>query len=159
MSHVREHLEQVIAALRRDVDIELSPIELRARLGAIAAGTRPSADAHDRDMDVFISHASEDKADVARPLAAALERRGLKVWLDQTELVVGRSLFGSIDDALRRCRFGVVVLSPSFFRKDWPRRELAALAALSDAEGRDTILPVWHNVDAAGVAPAVSPIE
>ena len=42
--------------------------------------------------DIFISHASEDKADVARPLAAHLEHLGLKVWLDEFELTLGDSL-------------------------------------------------------------------
>jgi hypothetical protein len=32
--------------------------------------------------DVFISHASEDKETVARPLAQCLERSGLRVWYD-----------------------------------------------------------------------------
>ena len=41
--------------------------------------------------DVFISHASEDKDEIARPLADELIRRGLKVWFDEYELVLGDS--------------------------------------------------------------------
>ena|ERR1035441_962014 len=37
------------------------------------------------DWDVFISHASEDKATVARPLAELLRKAGLKVWLDENQ--------------------------------------------------------------------------
>ena len=154
---LRERLDRVVTALRRDLEIELSPVEFRSRLNAIAVGNLPSAGIEARDVDAFISHASEDKSEVARPLAAALTERGLTVWLDESELLVGRSLYRTIEDGLRRCRFGVVVLSPSFFRKDWPKRELTALAALSDAEGRDKILPVWHNIDSEGVA-AASPL-
>ena len=36
--------------------------------------------------DVFISHASEDKEEVARPLAEVLRRNGLSVWYDEFEL-------------------------------------------------------------------------
>jgi hypothetical protein len=36
--------------------------------------------------DVFISHASEDKESVARPLAEELISRGLKVWYDDLTL-------------------------------------------------------------------------
>jgi TIR domain len=154
VDRVRARMRRVTAALRRDLEIELAPVEFSARLNAIAAGNLPSTASATRDVDAFISHASEDKSEVARPLAAALVERELTVWLDEMELVVGRSLYRTIEDGLRRCRFGVVILSPSFFSKDWPRRELSALAALSDAEGRDKILPVWHKVDFAAVARA-----
>jgi hypothetical protein len=35
---------------------------------------------HGREFDVFISHASEDKERIVRPLAHALQERDLKVW-------------------------------------------------------------------------------
>jgi hypothetical protein len=102
--------------------------------------------------DVFISHASEDKAAVARPLARQLEELGLRVWLDETQLKVGDSLRARIDEGLAQSRFGVVVLSPAFFGKKWPQRELAGLFARGDV-----ILPVWHETSAKEVA-AVSPM-
>ena len=39
--------------------------------------------------DLFISHASEDKGDVARPLADLLKVRGYKVWYDEYTLPPG----------------------------------------------------------------------
>ena len=42
--------------------------------------------------DAFISHASEDKADVAIPLSRLLMASGLKVWLDEGEIFIGDSL-------------------------------------------------------------------
>jgi hypothetical protein len=99
------------------------------------------------ELDVFISHAGEDKAVVARPLNDALVRRGFSVWLDELELTIGDSLSGTIDAALVRSRFGVVVLSPAFFSKVWPQRELAGLAAREVDAGSKVILPVWHQVD------------
>lgn len=98
-------------------------------------------------VDVFVSHASEDKDEVARPLADALARRGWTPWLDELELKLGDSLSRRIDAALARSRFGVVILSPAFFAKEWPQRELAGLAARELATGAKVILPVWHNVD------------
>jgi len=96
--------------------------------------------------DLFICHASEDKNQVARPLAEALTRKGLRVWYDEFTLTVGDSLNRSIDYGLANSRFGVVILSPSFFGKEWPRRELDGLTAKEIQFGK-TILPVWHNVD------------
>ncbi len=96
------------------------------------------------EYDVFISHASEDKAEVALPLARYLENHGLKVWLDEFELTLGDSLRRMIDHGLAMSRFGIVVLSPNFFRKGWTNRELDGLVAREDTE--KFILPIWHNV-------------
>ncbi|WP_374476741.1 TIR domain-containing protein [Zoogloea sp.] len=105
---------------------------------------------------VFISHASEDKELVAQPLAAALRNVGIDVWLDQFELKVGDSLRQSIDRGLGSSRFGVVVLSPSFFAKRWPQRELDALLA-KEVDSASVVLPVWHHVSAEQVR-ASSPV-
>ncbi len=43
-------------------------------------------DIYNKEYDVFISHASEDKEEVARPLAEVLRRNGLSVWYDEFEL-------------------------------------------------------------------------
>jgi hypothetical protein len=104
------------------------------------------------ERDVFISHASEDKDQVARPLAHELIRRGLSVWFDEFELLVGDSLRAEIDRGLAMSRYGVVVLSPSFFAKRWPQAELDGLVAREFAEDHKVVLPVWHNIDHGGVA-------
>jgi hypothetical protein len=102
-------------------------------------------------IDVFISHASEDKDAVARPLAEELKRRGFSVWYDEYVLKLGDSLPAEIDRGLAKSRFGVVILSPRFFAKNWPRRELDGLAAREVRGGRKVILPVWHEVDVTEV--------
>jgi len=102
------------------------------------------------EWDAFISHASEDKESFARPLAEALRNQGLKIWYDDFTLAVGDSLRRSIDQGLGRSRFGIVVLSPSFFAKEWPQRELDGLVA-REVNGQKVILPVWHKVDAEAI--------
>ena len=74
--------------------------------------------------DAFISHASEDKDSLVRPLAEALRDHHVEVWYDELSLQVGDSLRRSIDRGLAKSRFGVVVLSPAFFAKEWPQWEL-----------------------------------
>jgi TIR domain-containing protein len=106
----------------------------------------------DGARSVFISHAGEDKADVARPIAEGLVATGWKVWLDEYELTVGDSLFEDINHGLARSMCGVVVLSESFFAKHWPKRELEALAAKESTSGEKVILPVWHGIDAQYLA-------
>ncbi|HUP61748.1 MAG TPA: toll/interleukin-1 receptor domain-containing protein [Thermoanaerobaculia bacterium] len=98
------------------------------------------------EWDVFISHASEDRGAVARPLADILAATGIRVWLDETELRVGDSLREKIDDGLSRSQFGVVILSPSFFGKQWPKAELDGLIAREKVNTK-VILPIWHDLN------------
>ena len=97
------------------------------------------------EFDVFISHASEDKGEFVRELALALQARGVRVWYDEFSLKWGDSLRRKIDQGLARSRFGIVVLSEAFFRKEWPQRELDGLVAM-EADGKARILPIWHKV-------------
>lgn len=99
--------------------------------------------------DVFLSHASEDKPFVRR-LARELMNSGLTVWYDDFALDVGDSLRRSIDIGLRDSRYGIVVLSPHFFRKEWPQRELDGLTAREDGRSK-VLLPIWYNVSAEEV--------
>src|ERR1700730_8724144 len=69
----------------------------------------------------FICHVSEDKKDFVIPLAEELQKFGIRVWLDKFTLKVGDSLRQKIDEGLTKSRFGVVVFSPSFFEKNWPK--------------------------------------
>lgn len=100
--------------------------------------------------DVFVSHAHEDKASIAEPLASALAQYGVRVWYDSFELSLGDSLRKSIDRGLANSRFGIVVLSHSFFAKHWPQAELDGLVS-RETEGIKVVLPVWHGITAADV--------
>ncbi|MBD0255104.1 MAG: toll/interleukin-1 receptor domain-containing protein [Cytophagales bacterium] len=101
--------------------------------------------------DVFISHASEDKADVARPLQHHLEQLGLRVWLDENQLKIGDSLSEKINAGLSQSRFGIVILSPFFFAKKWTQRELDELIARGTGS-KSVILPILHNMSHEEVA-------
>lgn len=96
--------------------------------------------------DVFISHAGEDKVTVARPLAQSLRSLGLRVWLDETELRIGDNLRRKIDEGLAHSRFGIIILSPAFFRKEWPQYELDGLITNQNSGGRRVLLPIWHGI-------------
>lgn len=103
--------------------------------------------------DLFISYAHEDRS-VADPLATRFRARGLEVWYDRFELRLGDGLRRKVDEGLALSAHGLVILSPRFFAKKWPRRELDGLVARSDDRRR--ILPVWHDLGHAEVA-AFSP--
>jgi len=100
--------------------------------------------------DAFISHATEDKDSLVRPLAQELTKQGFMIWYDEFELTVGDSLRQSIDKGLSRSRYGIIILSKAFFAKNWPQYELNGLTAL-EIEGKKVILPIWHKVNRSEV--------
>ncbi len=111
-----------------------------------------------KTFDVFISHASEDKDEVVRPLAVALQTAGLSVWYDEFELRIGDSLRRKIDRGLANSRFGIVVLSKAFFGRGWPEYELDGLVTRA-ISGDQILLPVWHNVskrEVIGYSPSLA---
>jgi hypothetical protein len=105
----------------------------------------PAPESDNREFDVFISHASEDKDEVVRPLAHALQNGGLNVWYDEFELRIGDSLRQKIDHGLARSRFGVVVFSKAFLSKGWTNYELDGIVTKS-ISGEQVLLPIWHNI-------------
>ena len=109
--------------------------------------SEPSVDSgeDDREYDVFISHASEDKDAIVRQLANALKNARLSVWYDEFELKIGDSLRRKIDKGLANSRFGIVVLSQAFFNKGWPNYELDGLVTKA-VSGEQILLPIWHNI-------------
>jgi len=97
------------------------------------------------EYDVFISHASEDKDEIVRPLAQALKNNELIVWYDEFELRIGDSLRRKIDQGLANSKFGIVVLSQNFFKKGWTQYELDGIVTRA-VTGEQVILPIWHNI-------------
>ncbi|HDL6609937.1 toll/interleukin-1 receptor domain-containing protein [Yersinia sp. 22-579] len=95
--------------------------------------------------DLFISHASEDKADFVKPLADELIELGLSVWYDEYTLRIGDSLRRSIDKGLAESKYGLIILSKAFFEKNWTQYELNGLV-VREMEGDKVILPIWHNI-------------
>jgi hypothetical protein len=103
-----------------------------------------------KEWDVFISHAHEDKDEIVRPLAHALQELDLRVRFDEFELRIGDSLRRKIDQGIARSAFGVVVLSTAFFAKNWAQYELDGLVTRS-VDGSQVLLPLWHKLTKAEV--------
>lgn len=128
------------------IPIKTAPEPLRADIPKVVSAKTPSSRKQpQKQWDVFISHASEDKEEIVRPLANALQEAGLQVWFDEYTLRVGDSLRRSIDKGLAQSRYGVVIISEPFLQKEWPQKELDGLIA-REIDGHKVILPVWHNV-------------
>ena len=136
---IESGVSEIMSRSTRDLQIKRDEVildEMKNRK-AYAAGLG-------KQWDIFISHASEDK-DFVRPFAEALRETHLSVWYDEFELRVGDSLRRKIDEGLGQSRYGIVVLSHSFFAKNWPQQELDGLMSREIA-GTKVILPVWHKI-------------
>lgn len=138
------------SALRPLPVIDEAPLQSIPSLVRNARLISPSDSPDGRTFDVFISHATEDKDEIVRPLASALQASGLSVWYDEFELRIGDSLRRKIDKGLAGSRFGVVVLSQAFFGRGWPEYELDGLVtrAVSDEQ---ILLPIWHRISKSEV--------
>jgi len=97
--------------------------------------------------DLFICHASEDKDSFVRPLAELLQKENVEVWYDEFSLKLGDSIRRSIDKGLSQSRFGVVVISPSFLKKEWTQYELDGLTEKEISGKEKVILPIWHSIE------------
>jgi small GTP-binding protein len=137
-----ETLKRFVAKNKETIDCEISTEDVSIEQLLSGIETKES----DKEWDFFISHASEDKEQVARPLADALKEKGYQVWLDKDTLTVGDSLRRSIEQGLLKSRFGIVIFSPAFFAKEWPLAELDGLFAIELADNKKVILPVLYNI-------------
>lgn len=142
---------RAIAEMKRLANVgvldEADPADVLWEVAPAAPKREPPARAEGvaYEWDVFVCHATEDKEAFVDGLVRALKAADVKVWYDTMELRVGDSLRRSIEKGLSRSHYGIVVLSPRFFEKDWPQRELNGMAAL-EVGGRKVILPIWHQL-------------
>lgn len=100
----------------------------------------------DKEYDVFISHASEDKVDFVEPLATALKEAGITTWYDSDQIGWGQSIRQSIDKGLVDSRFCIIVLSQDFLNKYWTNYELNGIFQKDSRANGSVILPIWHNI-------------
>jgi len=149
--HVAVDMQGLRGSTKASVKVLPSPLpEIReAPLSSVPSlvrdNTPPSFTSGKRSHDVFISHASEDKDEIVRPLANALSNEGLDVWYDEFTLRIGDSLRQKIDQGLAGSRVGLVVLSTSFISKGWTNYELDGIVTRS-VSGDQILLPIWHNI-------------
>ncbi|MDR2424751.1 MAG: TIR domain-containing protein [Prevotellaceae bacterium] len=135
--------QKEMLSLQQSITREMERQRILATNSLVSLGREQREDmAVKKIYDVFVSHASEDKATFVKPFVELLKEKGISVWYDELELQIGDSLRRSIDNGLKNSRYGIVVLSEAFFRKQWTQRELNGLFAREDG----VILPIWHKI-------------
>lgn len=125
--------------------------QLKVQAASTPAFVPVTPEGEDKVFDVFISHAWEDKEDFVDEFAEKAKAAGLNVWYDKFAMQWGDSLRQKIDAGLAGSYFGVAVLSPKFFAKDWPNYELDGLMEKATT-GNGRLLPIWHQLTKDDVA-------
>jgi hypothetical protein len=102
---VRNRLEHRPSKLERDEGLTLGyPAAPAKPTLTVTSSPEPEIKRQKPDYDLFLSHASEDKEAIARPLYSALSAKGISVWFDEAVLEIGDSLRRKIDEGLAKCR-------------------------------------------------------
>ncbi|MFT5468710.1 MAG: hypothetical protein ACI8UO_003822, partial [Verrucomicrobiales bacterium] len=77
-------------------------------------------------MNIFISHASLDKA-IARRIADVLETEGQKVFFDQKSIPTGAVLSREIKRALKQSDLAIILLTKNVERSKFVEAEVSAI--------------------------------
>lgn len=146
----RENNKYRQSQIKREKEIEKRHLEMlnaiRSESNLSLSNNQTSSNEINKEYDVFISHAWEDKEDFVRPLAESLINEGINVWYDETSIKWGASIRQSIDNGLAHSRFGIVVISSVFLDKYWTNYEVDGLFQKEALNGNSILLPIWHKV-------------
>jgi len=98
----------------------------------------------ERERDVFLCHAWDDRAEAAAELFGALSDLEVDVWFSEKDVVLGKSLARQLDAGLRVSRVGIVLVTPNMLQAlrngGFADQELGALLAT------ERVVPVSHGV-------------
>lgn len=92
-------------------------------------------------MSVFISHSSKD-IEQARKLANALIEKGVEVWFDKWEILVGHSIIDKVYEGIRRSDYLAIILTKESVKSRWVQAELNQARKKEIESGRTIVLPL-----------------
>lgn len=90
-------------------------------------------------QEAFLSHSSSDRI-FADSIAKTLRNHGIPVWYSQVDIIGARQWHDEIGQALCRCDWFIIILSPDSVESIWVKREL--LFALDDNRFENKIVPI-----------------
>lgn len=95
-----------------------------------------------KPCDVFINHRGIDtKRKVVTLLYDHLSRRNLRPFLDNKNMKPGDKLFDNINRAIRDCKVGVAVFSPTYCQSYFCLHELALMM-----ETKKKVIPIFCDI-------------
>lgn len=100
-----------------------------------------STEAERANYDVFISYSRADTV-AAQEVATLLRERGLRVFIDESDIEAGASWQTAIFEAIERCQKVVAVYSPDFIKSPVCKDEFNAAMILRRRRDEKFILPI-----------------
>lgn len=94
---------------------------------------------------IFICHASVDKAAIVRPFSKILKEKEITYWIDEEQIRLGDSVVGSISKGLEQSDYVLVFLSQHFLGSNWACMELETELSIQIKNNKTRILPVILN--------------
>lgn len=99
------------------------------------------SDPVEREFDVFLSHTDPDK-EIARELYQEFVARGLAVWFDGAEVILGKSVTRQIDRGIAKSKVAVILITEAFIKgRYWTELEMGGFFA-----SRKRLIPVLDGV-------------
>ena len=93
---------------------------------------------------VFISYSRRDSGFVRR-LVERLRAVGINTFYDEADIAVGESLVEALDQAVRRAKYLLVVMSPDYFSSTWATKELEIALNQEFEKGETKVLPLLYR--------------
>lgn len=107
----------------------------------------------EREPSAFISYSHADE-DFATPFYEGLHIRGINVWIDKVELLIGDSLATKIGSAIVDNDFLIAIISSESVASPWCEKELAIAVTQGINNKIVKVLPV--RLDKAEMPPSIS---
>lgn len=95
---------------------------------------------------VFVSHASDDKIEYVDELVNEIKQLGINVFYDTDVIGWGDNFKEIIDTGINNCSLAVIIISPSYFGREWTEYEIQNLLKRQDSEKKKLILPILYRV-------------
>jgi len=99
-----------------------------------------------KDYDVFISHANVDKSDYVNELFLTIKKLGINIFYDSDVLSWGDNWKDTILRGTEQSEFAIIVISESFFGREWTERELSEFLQRQNKMKQKIVLPLLYNI-------------
>jgi hypothetical protein len=108
-------------------------------------------------IEVFLSHASADEKFVT-DLSEVLQQHHVPFWYSKVNIRGAQQWHDEIGEALNRCDWFLLILSPHSVKSMWVKREL--VYALEQNRFADKIVPIlYQDCDAANLSWVLSSFQ
>ncbi len=95
----------------------------------------------DEYRDIFLSHSNKDKDNV-RKLAQDLKNAGAKVWFDEWDIKLGKSIIKSVENGLFNSKFVGIWITKNAINSGWVEKEWQSKLKDEIEKGDVTVLPL-----------------